>query len=255
MSTATAGAAEAVTIPADADRAADAIAIGNTEFLYEDEPSEPNYGQVARALASVKDERLALRPNLYVEMANAVLALPSDGAGRARLSALGVGIESIRAAGGLGVLRIVTEGGYFDPAEQGDSRANGALILPVFEADELVDLIAFILDNPANFFVRVGFAKALGMWNADDVRSRTTLWPSSGEVHPSLPLFPDPLSWLQANCQGTCVLNPVWLNHTLTGIRAVTAVSEPHAAALYKLLTWPDAPEIFFPQKKKREAA
>lgn len=253
MSTATAGAAEAVTIPADADRAADAIAIGNTEFLYEDEPSEPNYGQVARALASVKDERLALRPNLYVEMANAVLALPSDGAGRARLSALGVGIESIRAAGGLGVLWIVTEGGYFDPAEQGDSRANGALILPVFEGGELIDLIAFTLDNPANFSVRVGFAKALGMWSADDVRSRTTLWALPGDVHPVLPLCPDPLAWLQAGCQGTVILNLAWLNYTLVGIKSVTTRSEPHAKALHKLLTWPGAPKVFL--RRQCEAA
>ena len=59
---------------------------------------EPDLKQISRTLASVRDERLASRPDLHIEMANAVLSLPSGGKARAKLSALGVGIESIRAA-------------------------------------------------------------------------------------------------------------------------------------------------------------
>ena len=244
-----AGVARPSAVPVGDDSAAE------DGFLYEDEPPVPDYAQVARVLSGIGNERLAFRPNLYVEMAEAVLNLPSGGKARARLSALGVGIESIRAAGGLGALRVVTEDGYFVPADQGDSQAAGALVLPVFEDGTLTDLIAFNPDSPARFFVRTKLAKALGMWHADHARDNTTLWPSHGEVHPSLPLFPDPLSWLQGGCEGTCVLNSAWLAHTLVNIRSVTATSEHHAATLHKALTWPGAPEIFFHQKKKRETA
>ena len=199
------------------------------------------------------------RPDLHIEMSEAVLHLPSGSKGRTKLAAHGVGAECIRAAGGLGALRIVTEEGHFFPAGRDDSRAVGALILPVFD-NGLVDLIAFSLDDPTQFSVRVGYARALGMSNADGVREKTTLWPMpdgsawSGEPHPSLPLFPQPLAWLQAGCRGTVVLNLAWLSHTLVGIRAVVAHNERHAAALYRLLTWPGAPKIYL-RRQQSEAA
>ena len=82
-----------------------------------------------------------------------------------------------------------------------------------------------------------------------------TLWALPGEVHPSLVLAPDPIKWLQSNCRSACILHERWLTHSTAGVRAVVAHNESHAKALHKLFVWPGAPEIFFHQKKKREAA
>lgn len=164
----------------------------------------------------------------------------------------GITRRAIERCGGLGVMKITTTGRTFAPAIDDDEGAVSAVIVPVWEPDlGLVDLMAFRRHRPALFFARIGYAKCLGGWFADDVRSRTTLWALPSDIHPSLPLFPNPLSWLRAGCQGTVLLHQAWISHVLTGIRSVTAHNERHAASLCRLLTWPGAPKIYLRQHRK----
>ena len=147
---------------------------------------------------------------------------------------------------------------YFEPLAIDGVGGATAVVIPVWEPDlggDLVDLLAMRLDHPAQFFVRSGFAKCLGMPFADDARDRTTLWSLPGEVHPSLRLFPNPLIWLQNNCAGTVLLHQAWITHVLTGIKSVTAFNLRHAQALHELMTWPEAPTIFLQRQRKAAAA
>jgi len=157
--------------------------------------------------------------------------------------------SAIEAAGG---------GRYFEPLATDGVGGTTAVIVPVWQPDlggDLVDLLGFRLDRPAQFFVRNGFAKCLGASFADYARDRTTLWALPGEVHPSLMLFPNPLIWLRNNCAGTVLLHQAWITHVLTGIKSVTAFNLRHAQALHELMIWPEAPTIFLHRQHKAAAA
>ncbi len=198
------------------------------------------------------------RPNPYVELKEAMRQVSGFGGFSILTEALGIPRTAIEACGGLGVMKIRTAGRYFEPIASDGAGGAVAVVLPVWQPDlggDLVDLLAFRLDHPAQFFVRTGFAKCLGMGFADDARSRTTLWALPGEVHPSLTLFPNPLIWLRGNCQGTVLLHEAWVVHTFTGIKSITAFNERHAEALHELMIWPDRPTIFLQRPRKAAAA
>lgn len=204
--------------------------------------------------------------DLHVELKEAKRQVSDHGGYAILTQALGIPRTAIVEAGGLGLLRVTTvrenedapiESRYFVPASAEDKNSQLALIVPVWndQGGDLVDLLAVRTDQPSRFFVRNGYARCLGEWNAAEVRNATTLWALPDDVHPSLVLSPNPLTWLRGDCAGVCILHKAYLGSVLTGIRSVVAHNERHAAALHKLLTWPGAPEIFFHQKKKHEAA
>ena len=196
------------------------------------------------------------RPDLYLELKYSMRSVVDHGGFSVLTEALDIPRSAIEECGGLGIMKITTSGRYFEPVD-GDAGA-AALIVPVWQPDlggDLIDLLALHLDHPAQFFVRTGAAKCLGMSFADDVRDHTTLWSLPGDVHPFLELFPNPLIWLRANCQGTVLLHQAWITYVLTGIRAITAHSERHAQALHELMTWPEAPTIFLQRQRKAAAA
>lgn len=258
MSAATATAASATPIlnaTATAHAATCPSTAEETEAIYAEysvEPPESDYAEIARVLANGKDERL----DLHSEMSMAVSLAKKYGGIGTVCRALGVSEAAAKTVGFVGLSRISISNTRYEPSEDGPLAA----IIPIADAPwgedpEVYDLLAVRLDHPSQFYVRSGYARCLGVWNAHDVAGRTTLWPSPGEVHPSLPLFPDPLSWLRANCQGTCVLNSVWLSYTLVNIRACIAISKHHRKVLQKQLWWAGAPKVFLRRQREAEAA
>lgn len=203
------------------------------------------------------------RPDLHIELKEAMRQVADFGGYAALTKALGIPRTAIEECGGLGIMRTRASGRYFKimgPRGHGADGvvADAAVIVPVWQPDlggDLVDLLALRLDHPAQFLVRTGAAKCLGMGFADDARSKTTLWALPGDIHPSLTLFPNPLIWLRGNCQGTALLHETWVEHTLCGVRSVTAYNERHARALNDLFTWPSAPTIFLQRPRKAAAA
>ena len=193
--------------------------------------------------------------DLHVELQEAKHQVADHGGYYTLTKALGIPRTAIVDAGGLGLLRITTEGRYFTPATDEDQRNRLSLIVPVWDGlgGNLVDLLSIRLDRPTKFCVRSGFARCLGAWNADAIRDETTLWEMPGDVHPSLVLAPNPLLWLRGDCAGACILHKAWLSHTLVGIKSVVAHNKHHAAALHKLFVWPEAPKIYL--HANREAA
>ena len=196
------------------------------------------------------------RLDLHAELKEAMRQVAEFGGFTVLADALGITPIAMVECGGLGVLRVVTKGRQFVVATDDDNSAPMAVIVPVWEpalGGDLVDLLAFRLDRPASFLVRIGYAKCLGTSFADQVRGRTPLWALPGDIHPTLELFPNPLAWLLAGCQGTVILNEAWLQYSLCNIRSVLVNTKHHAEALHGRLTWPGAPKIYI--RQRREAA
>ena len=190
------------------------------------------------------------RLDLPIELKEAMRRVTEFGGFSVLTKALRIPRTAIEECGGLGVMRIRTSGRYFEPTEAG-ATAETAVIVPVWERDlggDLVDLLALRLDHPALFHVRTGYARCIGTSFADEISDGTTLWSLPDDVHPSLPLFPNPLIWLRNNCAGAVLLHRAWITYLLTGIKSVTAYNERHAKALYELLYWRGGPKVYLRQ-------
>ncbi len=78
-----------------------------------------------------------------------------------------------------------------------DPDGGRAMIVPVHEGDELVDLLAFHTLTPERWLLRLGLGWALGLEESLE-RYR---W---GDP---LPLHKTPLDWFKAGCDGLCVID------------------------------------------------
>lgn len=132
---------------------------------------------------------------LLREMLGAVDALTSLDVQRAKV--LGIAnhgvIEFGRIAPPFGVMAIENAGqGLFRPSLTGKR----ALVVPVVERGEIVDLCAFFSQQPEDWLLRTGLGWALG----EDALSRA-MWGEVPELHRT------PLDWLRAGCAGMCVVD------------------------------------------------
>lgn len=114
-----------------------------------------------------------------------------------RLVSLGVSLTTVaelrRDRWGYGVAPVADAGGgLFSPGEGPQH-----LLLPVHDDGELVDLVAFRANDPANWLVRTGHGWALGLDLGLEAHCRGN----------PVPLWATPLDWLRADCSGLCVLD------------------------------------------------
>lgn len=91
-----------------------------------------------------------------------------------------------------GLARIRTTGRFYEPAIDGDH----AIIVPVMDGDELVDLIAFDPRRPTEWFARLDSEPLLGASALSDQL-----------LGKPLHIFWSPLTWLQASCDGVVILD------------------------------------------------
>ena len=115
-----------------------------------------------------------------------------------RLKALGVPWPTIANMGDRhffgGSARVIDiDDGLYAPSSEGAPH----LILPVFEDEELVDLVAFTSDQPLAWLLRVGTGWSLGLLDGFERHS----W--GDEVR----LWATPLDWLRADRDGLCILD------------------------------------------------
>lgn len=114
-----------------------------------------------------------------------------------RLQAHGISPEAIAQLGtyapiGVGPINPLP-GHLFEPSDDGAVH----VILPVWEGHGIVDLIAFNPQRPGRWFWRIGQGWCL----SPEQIGRPTF-----DMAP-LQVWDTPLSWLQNNCQGVCVLD------------------------------------------------
>jgi hypothetical protein len=137
-----------------------------------------------------------------------------DGDRLRTIFAVGVPQDALRPSPMFGMASIETHGTFYEPIGSGAPPALGAVIVPCGTWDwpewQLVDLVAFKLDNPARWWRRLGIADVLGNACGFTVEPKT--------------LVATPLDWLRIAGAGICLLDwsrdPVDL---LMGAGALTA--------------------------------
>lgn len=150
---------------------------------------------------------------------------------------------------GLGAARIVTKGRFWAPDEAGTP----AVLVPAFglrdaepedgDDAEIVDLVAFDLDRPAESWVRTGGASYLGALHLED-------------TDPDEPLnaFATPLAWLIAGCDGVVVIDWAAARRDLIG-RTFVADTIDLGQKLRRELSVSYTPRILIAQTARRVAA
>ena len=116
-----------------------------------------------------------------------------------------------------------------------------AVVVPIFDGDQTVDLLAFNLAKPARWWTRTGAHWALGGNALDD------LW-----LNETLLVFRSPLSWLQASApsNGLTVLDWGAARRNLLHVEII-AEDLAHGEELHKKLTIPATrPQIRVPKEK-----
>lgn len=119
------------------------------------------------------------------------------------LEALEVSVEGWLRAAGIGAANIITTGRTFRPHAEGipaiivgEWRPGPPSVHHFVEEPNLIDLVAFLPEDPDQFWFRIGkFRCCLGGHE----------WVEAAEAGCPIPLFLDPLSWLRADCRGACV--------------------------------------------------
>ena len=189
----------------------------DTEFLYEDDPQEPDYTRIARALALVKDEHL----DLHAEMSMAVRFAKKYGGIGTVCQALGVSETAARTVGFVGLSRISISGTRYEPSEGGSL----AVVIPVTdspwsEEPEVYDLLAFLKDVPNRCWSRLGNARTLGRWHLREAVSNT-VWPIRGDNRGPVIAYRAPIEWLRGGCAGFCCLHEDWLAYETVGVPSI----------------------------------
>ena len=168
----------------------------------------------------------------------------------AYVSANGIDLDALnRHAGVIALMRchFFGNGSFILDEEEGKPAA----VIEVYAEDDetTVDLCAWQVDKPDTFATMLG-ADALGMAQVTNVAT----WALGGVLN----VHRTPLRWLQAGCQGCCVLDhryvPVWLG----GVPgAIQAEDVEHARQLDAWLNPPrfDRRRILIPRSGERQAA
>lgn len=168
----------------------------------------------------------------------------------AYVAATGIDLDALnRRAGVIAIMACHFAGnGYFSLDEE---EGKPAAVIEVYAEDDetTVDLCAWPVDNPDTFATLLG-AEALGMAAVSNVAT----WAMGGVLR----VHRTPLRWLQAGCQGCCILDHRYVSVWLGGVPgAIQAEDMEHAWQLDAWLNPPrfDRRRILIPRGGERQAA
>jgi len=160
--------------------------------------------------------------------------------------------------GALGITRVETSNGLFQPSEGGW----GAIIMAtaIVTGGGYEDLLAFRPAAPDRWWLRNGVAKWLGEWElgrrlvtAPIHIDPPALMPSHRTDEP-LHIFSNPLEWLRAGCDGCVPLTPEAYADLIYVQTPLTFADIGHHERAQNLMRWPVAlPESFI--RVQRQAA
>ncbi len=151
------------------------------------------------------------------------------------------GVTDIDARLHCGLDKIQTNGEFYEPDPDGDH----AIIVPVMDGDELVDLIAFDLPQPDRWWLRRGDTCLLGAAALDHLY-----------LGAELQVRRNPLSWLQNHTEGCVVLDWPRAADRLRSIATLDAADIEHGQEIRCHLQHPLLiPEIRVPESIVERAA
>jgi len=155
-----------------------------------------------------------------------------------------------RFAGGYAVINVTDMGARrFDFA---DEAAFPAWVMEVFGVDgeSVEDLIAWPLDRPEHIMTALGRAGLVGVWQA--------MAPQSFFMDAAPRIFRTPLRWMQENCDGCAIADPVVAAQQLVQTPGrLCAEDQRHGRELVTLLktAFDPATKIIAPKVVQRSAA
>ena len=121
---------------------------------------------------------------------------------------------TVPGCGGVHVAGIEPAGERFEP--RGDGLLAAWCDALAEDAETVVDVVAWPVEQPAHWWTLSGFASALGMAHA----ANAATYSFGGALH----LHRTPLAWLQAGCDGAVILDPA------TGARWLLDLPAPRIA-------------------------
>jgi len=131
----------------------------------------------------------------------------------------------------LGLTAIDFDDHHYAPAPGG----KGALIIPHFQGNTLIDLVAVGLET-FTCRTRTGIATVLGAEHIERARERGTV----------VRLFKDPIDWLRNGRRGACIVDWRAARHVLADVPGVACDDEITAAKIDRLRQpAPVVPRIF----------
>ena len=142
-----------------------------------------------------------------------------------------VGINDPDVIGHCGIARVRRHANFYELEENGCL----AVIVPVIKFGELVDLVAFLPEQPERFRTRLGTCGLLG---------------GDSDVTYSLPLQVSrtPLGWLQAGCEGVVVLDWKLARGDLSFVQDLIVEDQRHADEINQhIRVPPKIPKITWP--------
>jgi hypothetical protein len=140
-----------------------------------------------------------------------------------------------------GVAFVEPSGPHYTPREGGKP----AIIVPVFDGGELIDLTATGLETRRTV-TRLGIASVLGQVAIDCAKDSETY----------VYLFSDPIEWLRNRCAGAVVLDWSVARYELADLPGIACATEFVAARIDKELRQPThVPPLFVREGMHREAA
>ncbi len=149
--------------------------------------------------------------------------------------------------GGLYIVPARFDPPWFDMIDDGEEAAVAEALAE--DAVTVVDLVAWPVGNPGRFATAIGAAAVLG----ENVASNPTTYFGGAPLR----LFRTPLTWLQAVCDGACILDHVcgarWLLEVPT--RRIAAEDDAHADELIKARTALFGRQDFVVPRQNRRAA
>jgi hypothetical protein len=122
----------------------------------------------------------------------------------------------------------------FDFADPGEREAEAAAVIEAFgqDAEKVIDLVAWPLAAPGRIATLFGEAMLLGV---DRIANPATYYASQ-----HLQVFKTPLSWLQAGCAGSVIIDPHCARFVLrSALGPIAGEDLDHARAIQKLTHFP----------------
>lgn len=131
---------------------------------------------------------------------------------------------TVPSCGGVFLAEVEPAGARFEPVEGGRLAAWCDVLAE--DAETVIDVVAWPIDQPAHWWTLAGTAPALGLAHAANPATYALGFP--------LRLHRTPLAWLQAECDGAVILNRLAGGRWLRELEAprVAAADADHAAEI-----------------------
>ena len=155
-------------------------------------------------------------------------------------------VASHSSAAQIGVMGIRTDGGFWEPAEDGFDAI--ILVTNRYSDYDIEDLLAFRPAEPSRWWLRLDNATWLGHWElgtrlvcCPSFLARPDLTQHHSRTDDPLDIYQNPLDWLRAYCDGSVPLCRQAYGDLIQVQAELTSDNDRHSAMMKNWAQWPIA--------------